>query len=341
MIKMRWVLMVSLLALVTSATSTEAFQTQDKTDTRLPLRDKTSSASISGRVMLPSGLTSGGNLKIILTTLETPIMTIYTDKNGEFVFRNLRAGTYYLQVFGDEKLYEPINEQIWLNPGAPAYVTLLLKEKKGSNVKESHGNIVNIVEVDRDIPVTARKEFEQARKLITKGELDIAITHLNQAITIYPDYMTARNDLGVQYLKLKRFAEAEEQFRFIIEKNPKYFYARLNLGVVLVEQKRFNEAIDELGQAASLDSSQPAVHLFWGIASLEMNDLPVAERELVKALLLGGPRYTAAHYYFAHVYLKTGRREEAAKELKLFLETASPGEMASQARVLLQELNTR
>jgi tetratricopeptide (TPR) repeat protein len=336
---MRWVLLGSLAALIACAAPAEAFQTQDKTDTRIPLKDKSYSASISGRIMMPSGLTSGGNLKVILTTIETPLMTIYTDKNGEFVFRNLQAGTYYVQVFADEKLYEPINEQVWLNPGAPAYVTIHLKEKVGPNARTSRGNLITVAEADQRIPAPARKEFEQAQKLITKGDIDSAIAHLNQAIEIYPSYLKARNDLGVQYLKQKRLTEAEEQFRFIIENDPKYFNARLNLGVVLVEQKRFRESIEELTKAAAIDGSHPAVHLFWGIASLEMNDLPVAERELVKSLVLGGRRFSSAHYYFAHVYLKTGRREQAANELKLFLETGPSGEMATQARALLQELS--
>lgn len=307
----------------------------------MPLKGRSSSASISGRVMLPSGLTSGGNLKVVLTTIETPIMTIYTDKNGEFVFSNLRAGTYYIQVFSSEAQYEPINEQVWLNPGAPAYLTLHLKEKigpKNAVSKNANGNIIAVAEIDKDIPLPARKEYDQAHKLIAKGDIDSAIARLSQAIEIYPKYLKARNDLGVQYLKQKRFAEAEEQFRNVLESSPKYFNAQLNLGVVLVEQKRFRESIEELTKAASLDSSNAAVHLFWGIAALEMNDLPMAERELVKSLVLGGQRFLSAHYYFAHVYLKTGRREQAARELTIFLETAPPSDMATQARALLQEL---
>ncbi|HWP45147.1 MAG TPA: tetratricopeptide repeat protein [Blastocatellia bacterium] len=338
MMRIRRILLVSLAVSITFAATVRA--RQDKTDTRMPLRDKSHSASITGRVMLPSGQGSGGNLKVVLTTIEAPLMTLYTNKDGEFVFRNLQAGTYFVKVYADEKLFEPLSEQVWLNPGAPVYVTLYLKEKKGPAVKESRGNVVNVAEIDSDIPDPAKKEYERARKLIDDGDIDSAITHLKQAIAIYPDYLMARNDLGVQYLKRKRLAEAEDQFRTVVEKNPKYFNSRLNLGVVLVEQKRFDEAIAELSQAVSIDSSHPAAHLFWGIASLELNDLPVAERELVKALLLGGERYSSAHYYFAHVYLKTGRREEAARELRLFLKTAAPGEMAAQARALLEQLNS-
>ena len=188
---------------------------------------------------------------------------------------------------------------------------------------------MSVAEDERMVPASARQALEHADKLIEKGDVDAAIAQLNIAITIYPDYSRARNRLGVQYLKRRRLPEAAEQFKIILDRTPKYFDARLNFGIVLYEQHRLTDAAEELGQAVSLDSSNAAAHLFWGIVSLELNDLVVAERELVKALLLGGERYSNAHYYFAHVYLKTGRREEAAREFTLFLKTAPPGDMAT------------
>ena len=311
---------------------------QDLTMTdKMPVRDS-SNASIAGRVMLPSGLTSGSHLKLILSTVQTPLTTLYSDTNGEFHFDNLPSGTYYLQVFADESLYEPLTQSVRLKPGEPAYLVLSLKEKIGATGKAAHAGVVSVAEDQRAVPASARKAFEQARKLIDKGDAEGAIARLNKAVAIYPDYVAARNSLGVQYLKRRRWPEAAEQFRTVLEKNPKYFDARLNLGIVLYEQKRLGEAAEELNQAVALDSASAAAHLFWGITALEMNDLIVAERELVKALLFGGERYSNAHYYFAHVYLKSGRREEAAREFTLFLKTAPPGDMAAQARALLQQL---
>jgi tetratricopeptide (TPR) repeat protein len=295
-------------------------------------------AAITGRVMLPSGMTTASHVKIVLSNRQAPLVTLYLNENGEFSFKDLYSGIYYVEVFADQSLYEAFKQEVKLNPGEPAFVILYLKERKGPVARESRGNVVSITEEDRSVPESARKTFEHARKLIEKKDFENAINELNKAVAIHPDYVSARNYLGVQYLKLKRFTEAAEQFKTILEKNPKYFNARLNLGIVLVEQKRFAEAVGELSQAVTLDSSQPAAHLFWGIAALDLNDLEVAEREFVKALLLGGPKYSNAHYYFAHVYLKTGRREEASRELKMFLETAPPGEMAAQARALLQQL---
>jgi tetratricopeptide (TPR) repeat protein len=335
--KARIHLPVALIILVSLAAAAAA---QDIMNDRMPVRDP-GNASIAGRVMLPSGLTDAGHLKIILRNTQAPLATLYSDKNGEFHFDNLSSGTYFVEVFPDETQYEPVLQQIRLKPGEPAYMVLSLKGKLGVPAKAERGSVVSVAEDERLVPASARQAFEQGERLIDKGEVEAAIAQLNKAIAIYPDYVKARNRLGVQYLKGRRLPEAAEQFKAILDKNPKYFDARLNFGIVLYEQRRMAEAADELSRAVSLDSSSAAAHLFWGIVALETNDLPLAERELVKALLFGGERYSNAHYYFAHVYLKTGRREEAARELALFLKTAPPGEMAAQARSLLNQLTAK
>lgn len=334
--KARTILLGSLL--MVTILSANAIARQENRNPSMPLRDS-GNATISGRVMLPSGITNSSHLKVVLSNSQSPMTTLYSDKNGEFNFSNLFSGTYYVQVFADASVYEPLVQRVRLNPGEPAHVVLYLKEKNTPVARVARGNVISTGEAQQAVPANARKAFESANKLAEKGDVEGAISELNKALEIYPDYINARNKLGVQYLKRKRLTEAAEQFKIILEKNPKYYNARLNLGIVMVEQKRYNEAIEELSQAVTLDSSQPAAHLFWGIAALDMDDLVVAERELVKALLLGGEQYSNAHYYFAHVYLKTGRREEASQQLTLFLKTAPPGEMAAQARALLQQLS--
>lgn len=333
--KTRIVIPGNLAALILLTASALAFQDMTS-NSRMPIRDP-GNGTISGRVMMPSGMMNGSNLKIILSNTQAPMITLYSDKNGEFNFNNLRSSVYFVQVLSPDGKYEPLMQKVLLRPGEPVYLTFYLKEKLAPGARESSGNIVSASEA-QTVPDAARKAFDSARKLIDKGEIDRAILELNKAIAIYPDYMVARNNLGVQYLKRRRLDEAADQFKIILEKDSKNYNARLNFGIVLVEQKRYREAVEELSRASALDSSQPAAHLFLGIAALDMNDLEVAERELVKALLLGGPQYSNAHYYFAHVYLKTGRREQAAHELDLFLKTARPGEMATQARALLQQL---
>jgi tetratricopeptide (TPR) repeat protein len=300
-------------------------------------REPTGGSSISGRVVLPSGHPVGDRIRITLSTNNDPGMALYTDSNGYFNFDNLSQGNYFVEVSGDPRSYEPVTEQVRLMRGMRVTLTIPLRLKKGMAAANT-GKVVSTAEVDQNIPAQARKEFEKATKLSLEGKLEEAVARYLQAIEIYPPYLMARNDLGVQYLKLKRFDEAIEQFEAAIEISATSFNPRLNIGITLVEKKRFNDAIAHLNEAISIDSSSPAAHLYLGIASVEIDEIETAEQEIRRALALGGAEYAVAHYFNAQVFLKKGEREAAIRELKTYLEKLPNGEHVERARALLEEV---
>ena len=300
-------------------------------------RDTTGNGSIAGRVVMPSGHPVGERIRITLSTLSDPGLGLYTDANGYFNFDGLAQGNYYVEIAGDPKRYEPVTEQVRLMRGMRVNLVIPLREK-GTPSKPNTGNVVSSAETDQHVPDQARKEFEKATGLANEGKLLEAIERYKQAIEIYPPYLMARNDLGVQYLKLKQLDDAIEQFEAAIDIGPKAFNPRLNIGIAMVEKKRFTDAIDQIIEALSIDSSSPAAHLYLGIASVETDDLDSASRELGKALALGGTEFAVAHYYKAHLFLKKGERDPAVSELKLYLEKLPRGEYADKARAMLDKL---
>jgi tetratricopeptide (TPR) repeat protein len=295
-------------------------------------------AVIEGRVLLPSGQSANFNIKITLSELHRPLATLYTNKHGEFRFPNLREGEYYVQVIADEKIYEPVAQRLWLNRSQTYQMTATLRKKEETVSRKTGPQVVSISEFDRAAPAAARKEYSQAARLVGKGDTQQAIERFQRAIAIYPDYLNARNDLGAQYLKLKRFDEAAEQFRLVLEKDPKYFNSRFNLGLALIEKKDYAAAIAQLNQTVAIDSAQPAPRLWLGVALLQTGDLPGAERELSRALITGGANFIAAHYYLAQVYLRRGDSGEATRALKAYLDGAPKGEYAEEVRRLLKKL---
>src|SRR5688572_5315852 len=170
--KTRIVLLWSLLALI--RLTGEVTASQENRNPAMPLRDA-GNATITGRVMLPSGVMNSSHLKIVLGNIQAPMTTLYSDKNGEFSFSNLPAGTYYVQVFADESLYEPLSHKVKLNPGEPAYIVLHLKEKTTPVARTSHGNMISTAEAQQSVPAAARKAFDSAHKLLDKGNIDGAI----------------------------------------------------------------------------------------------------------------------------------------------------------------------
>jgi tetratricopeptide (TPR) repeat protein len=294
---------------------------------------------IEGRVLLPSGQSANFNIKITLSELHRPLATLYTNKHAEFRFPNLREGEYYVQAVANEKIYEPASPQrVWLNRSQTYQLAITLRKKEEIANRKAGAQVVSAAELDRAAPPAAQKEYAQAVRSAGRGDTRQAVERFQRAIAIYPDYLEARNDLGAQYLKLKRFDEAGEQFRIVLEKNPQYFNSRFNLGLVLIERKDYAAAIAQLNQAVAIDSALPAPRLWLGVALLQTGDLPGAERELSRALITGGANFVAAHYYLAQVYLRRGDSAEASRALKAYLEGSPKGEYAEEARLLLKKL---
>ena len=71
-----------------------------------------------------------------------------------------------------------------------------------------------------------------------------------------------------------------------------------------------------------------------------MGDLPTAERELTKALVMGGSDCVAAHYHLARAYVLRGDGKEASRALKAYLEEAPKGEYVKEARELAKKLSS-
>jgi Flp pilus assembly protein TadD len=294
--------------------------------------------AISGQVLLPSGRPASGVIQVTLSSDRTPMMTTFTNERGEFRFSELGEGSYSIRVVVEGDAYEPLTQEIFFDRSTMSKLLFHLREKGATGSKKPGGGTVAAIDFDAKAPPDAKKEYGKAAKLIEKGDSLKAIDCLSRAVSIYPDYLTARNELGVQYLKLKRFVEAAEQFQWVIEKSPKHFNARFNLGLVRIEEKDYKNAILELSEATSIESARPDAHMFLGVAFLQTGDLDGAARELTRTLVLGGQQYTIAHYYFAHVYMRQGRRDMARAELEAYLKEAPSGDRAGEAKSLLEQL---
>jgi Flp pilus assembly protein TadD len=199
--------------------------------------------------------------------------------------------------------------------------------------------VISAAEARQPVPVGAKKEYNLGVKFVAKGNFLQAAAHFREALSIYPDYLAARNDLGAQYLKLKRLDEAEEHFRIVLERDPKNFNAKFNFGLVRIERRDYADAISQLNQAMAIDGGRPVVHLWLGFILMEMGDLPNAERELTRALVMGGSDCVAAHYHLARIYLKRGDSSEASRAVRAYLNESPKGEYAKEAKQLEARLH--
>src|SRR5947207_15948481 len=94
--------------------------------------------------------------------------------------------------------------------------------------------------------------FQQGRAHLKDGRAAQATVALEKAKRRAPDKASIREALGIAYLRIQRYAEAEEEFRAMLELSPADHYAHYGLGRALEKQGRDAEANGHFKLASSL-----------------------------------------------------------------------------------------
>src|SRR5687767_3914719 len=145
---------------------------------------------------------------------------------------------------------------------------------------------------------------------------------------------------GLKSLQLGRLRQAEEQFRYLLDRFPAADGGYRGLAKVLIEQEDRPAALRMLldGGAAVAKSGQraAAIGLYRDATALDPNDL-TAHRRLAAALTLAGEPGTAAAEYVRYIQtaLMLGAKERARLEAEFALEKLpASSELVRIARTL-------
>ena len=85
--------------------------------------------------------------------------------------------------------------------------------------------------------------FQQGREHMAHGRNAQATVPLEKAKRREPEKTSIREALGIAYFRIRRFEEAEREFRDIVERRPVDHYAHFALGRCLEKQSRPREAV--------------------------------------------------------------------------------------------------
>jgi Flp pilus assembly protein TadD len=97
--------------------------------------------------------------------------------------------------------------------------------------------------------------FQQGRAHLKSGMAAQATVALEKAKRLEPAKASIREALGIAYFRLERWAEAEAEFRVILDLSPADDYAHYALGRCLEKQGRPTEANGHYKLASSLRPS--------------------------------------------------------------------------------------
>ena len=94
--------------------------------------------------------------------------------------------------------------------------------------------------------------YQQGRAHLRKGQAAQATVALEKAKRREPEKASIREALGIAYFRIHRWAEAESEFRAVLELSPADDYAHYALGRCLEKQGRDQEANGHYKLAHSL-----------------------------------------------------------------------------------------
>jgi len=235
------------------------------------------------QLFLPGGALPAREIRFTLTHDDGRVEVLFTDTKGKYQLAGdpAREREYVIAIKSDGRAHDTTIRRFRVMRNV-AYVPVFLDPLKGAapTTKE----IVDVSVYDAKAPAEAKAAYEQATKAVSENNAEAAISEFTHALSLYPQYLRALNDLGALYLKLNRLDEASSTFTHAVGLNPRFYFARLNLGVIYNRQNRFGEAIKILDPLVKEQPSLASARVQLAEALLASRQTDAASEQLRLAL---------------------------------------------------------
>lgn len=298
--------------------------------------------TLQGRVVMPMGGFLDRRVKVRISGATGGSLFALTDDNGGFIFQRLAGGTYFLTVDAGKE-FETVSEVVDIyDPGGRSTrgsvqtLQIQLRLKGAANGKPTTINAALA-----GVPKPALKLYQKAVDAAQAGDSKKAVEALKGAVEIDPTFMLAFNMLGVQYLLLNKPDDAAGALRTAISLAPDDFNPRLNYGIVLFYQKQFQEAGTHLRKAIEKRETSAAAHFFLGRTLIKEHKYQEAEKELQRAVSLGGNDVNEAYRYLGGIYKEMGNNPRAIESLEKYLKLEPKAKDAEGIRQIISELRAQ
>jgi tetratricopeptide (TPR) repeat protein len=308
---------------------------------------------IQGRIYFPSGRRSDvTHIKVTLESSSSERIFVIADMNGSFTFNNLAPGNYTITVDAGQE-YEKATESVLIE-GFSVSRTQNGPDVSRSNVPRTFSVMINLQPKPvvnnkaavvnaalSSVPKAAADSYRAALESAKLGDTKKAIDELKTALSLYPNFVLALNELGVQYLKIGETSKAVDALRNAVSLQPDDFTPRLNYGVALLEAKNAAAAEEQLRLAVGKNGSSWSAHMYLGVALIGLRRFSEAEQELLRALDIGGRRIGLPHYWLGGIYWERHEYARAASELQQYLELVPNAPNADRIRGTIKDLQAK
>ncbi|HYN84506.1 MAG TPA: tetratricopeptide repeat protein [Pyrinomonadaceae bacterium] len=246
-----------------------------------------------------------------------------TNDNGRYEFTDLPGGVYTLsaQSLSDATLASaPTDADTSRTATGQLTVNLSLRAPSAAPGARTGPPVVSVAELEQRVPAEARKAFKRGLKLKKDGHADEALASFTRAVELHPEYFQALAERGQLRASRRELAEAEKDFGRALEVNAHYEAALRGAGYCKLEAREFARAAEFFERAAAVEPLNAGTHLLLGVANFELGRREEARKSLRRALEIDPKGAVRAHVHLANLLALEHKYEEAADELRLYID---------------------
>jgi tetratricopeptide (TPR) repeat protein len=262
----------------------------------------------------------------------------FTNAEGRTEFTRVPVGNYHVVVTGEgiEEADSGMFEVDRRKTSQDLFITVRRSSEANSN--GTGAGSASVSALDLNVPDTARKEFEKANEDMVRQDWTRAQQRLNRAISAYPQYAQAYNNLAAVYGHLNDPTHARESLEKAVELNDHLVPALVNLAKLCFQDKNAARAETLLENAGRAEPNNPEAMTLLAQAQLlnKHFDAAVATAHSVHAM--PHQNFAVVHYIAARAFERENRLQDALAELQVFLTEEPKGARADHVREELAQI---
>ena len=267
-------------------------------------------------------LVPGAAAAISLFGANTPFhLETSAGADGRFRFRSLAAGRYIVAVWIPGK--GELRRTVELGPATAGAkgrleVTLTIDDSlvMAGGAPQDRATI-SVRQLA--IPPAARRDYEDAQKLLGRRDAEGAVACLKHAVELAPQFTAAWNNLGTISYQSRQYAQADAYFRKALEQEPGADEPLVNLGGVLLNEGKPDEALPYNRQSVLSRPRDALANSQLGMNYFALGNLDAGQKYLEIAERLDPAHFSFPQLTLARIHWMRQEYGEAARELRDFL----------------------
>jgi tetratricopeptide (TPR) repeat protein len=301
------------------------------------------SAEILVRVTYENDRAAGDQIRVELRDdTETPVEQTFTDSEGKARFHVSKAGQYRVLASGTPVLGTG-SETVRIDEAdknRTVYVRVKPKVEgtaaATTATKPKTGPVTSAAELR--VPADAKKAFHKGMEAWEHNDYPKAAEQFEKAVSIYPEYDTAFNNLGVMYFQMNQVEKARAAFEKSVALNDRNPDADRNLARVLVHEGNYARAEESLKKSLVVEPLNPVSLTLMCVAEAQTGDDEGALATARKVHQLPHEGYSVVHFVAGQALERKNDPQDAYAEYETYLHESPNGPEAGQVQNALTRL---